>query len=73
MITEEYAVSTGSARATVDAMDGTRPGDPATAARATMEVSDSAEPSLRPALGNDAVDHITARHKPLRTDLAKVG
>jgi NAD(P)-dependent dehydrogenase (short-subunit alcohol dehydrogenase family) len=70
-IIEEYAVSTGSTRAAVDAMDGTQPGDPAKAARAILEVLDSAEPPLRLALGHDAVDHITAHHELLRTDLAR--
>jgi NAD(P)-dependent dehydrogenase (short-subunit alcohol dehydrogenase family) len=70
-IIEDYAVSTGSTRAAVDAMDGTQPGDPAKAARAILRVLDSAEPPLRLALGNDAVDHITAHHELLRTDLAR--
>ena len=70
-IIEEYAVSTASTRAAVDAMDGTQPGDPAKAARAILEVLDSPEPPPRPALGNDAVDHIAAHHELLRTDLAR--
>lgn len=70
-IIEEYAVSTGSTRAAVAAMDGTQPGDPAKAARAILEVLDSPEPPLRLALGNDAVDHIAAHHELLRTDLAR--
>jgi NAD(P)-dependent dehydrogenase (short-subunit alcohol dehydrogenase family) len=70
-IIEEYAVSTASTRAAVDAMDGTQPGDPAKAARAVLEVLDSPEPPLRLALGNDAVDHIAAHHELLRTDLAR--
>ncbi|MFD1082683.1 oxidoreductase [Micromonospora andamanensis] len=70
-IIEEYAVSTGSTRAAVDAMDGTQPGDPTKAARAILEVIDSADPPLRLALGNDAVDLIAAHHELLRTDLAR--
>ncbi|TDC60972.1 SDR family NAD(P)-dependent oxidoreductase [Micromonospora sp. KC207] len=70
-IIDEYAVSTGSTRSAVEAMDGTQPGDPAKAARVILEVLDSAEPPLRLALGNDAVDHITAHHELLRTDLAR--
>jgi NAD(P)-dependent dehydrogenase (short-subunit alcohol dehydrogenase family) len=70
-IIEEYAVSTASTRAAVDAMDGTQPGDPAKAARAILEVLDSSDPPLRLALGNDAVDHIAAHHELLRTDLAR--
>jgi hypothetical protein len=70
-IIEEYAVSTASTRAAVAGMDGTQPGDPAKAARAILEVLDSAEPSLRLALGNDAVDHIAAHHELLRADLGR--
>ncbi len=70
-IIAEYAVSTGSTRSAVEAMDGTQPGDPAKATRVILEVLDSAEPPLRLALGNDAVDHITAHHELLRTDLAR--
>jgi NAD(P)-dependent dehydrogenase (short-subunit alcohol dehydrogenase family) len=70
-VIEEYAVSTASTRAAVDAMDGTQPGDPNKAARAILEVLDSLAPPLRLALGNDAVDHIAAHHELLRTDLAR--
>lgn len=69
-VIEEYAVSTASTRAAVDAMDGAQPGDPAKAARAIVEALDSPEPPLRLALGNDAVDHIAAHHDMLRADLA---
>src|SRR5256714_12688979 len=72
-IIEEYAVSTASTRAAVDAMDGTQPGDPAKAARAILEVLDSPEPPPRPALGNDAVDHIAAHHEPTANRLGKAG
>ncbi|RFS82055.1 hypothetical protein D0T12_27785 [Actinomadura spongiicola] len=34
-------------RAMVDGMDGTQPGDPRKAARAVLEVLDSADPPLR--------------------------
>jgi len=66
-----YAGSTGVTRAAVDAMDGTQPGDPSKAARAILRVLDSAEPPLRLALGNDAVDHIAAHHESLRADLSR--
>jgi NAD(P)-dependent dehydrogenase (short-subunit alcohol dehydrogenase family) len=68
---DAYAVSTGATRAAVDAMDGAQPGDPRKAAQAVVQVLDSAEPPLRLALGNDAVDHIAAHHELLRADLTR--
>jgi NAD(P)-dependent dehydrogenase (short-subunit alcohol dehydrogenase family) len=68
-IIEEYAQSTGSTRAAVDAMDGNQPGDPRKAARAVLEVLAHTDPPLRLALGNDAVDAITAHHDLVRADL----
>ena len=50
-------------------MDGTQPGDPAKAAEAILRVLDDADPPLRLALGDDAVDSIGAHHEQLRTDL----
>ncbi|RKS79855.1 NADP-dependent 3-hydroxy acid dehydrogenase YdfG [Actinomadura pelletieri DSM 43383] len=70
-VIEEYAASTGPIRAMVDEMDGTQPGDPRKAARAVLEVLDSANPPLRLALGDDAVDHIAAHHELLRADLTR--
>ena len=70
-IIEAYAESTGATRAAVEGMDGTQPGDPRKAARAILEVLDCAEPPLRLALGNDAVDNIAAHHELLRTDLIR--
>ncbi|GAA2864782.1 short-chain dehydrogenase/reductase [Actinoplanes cyaneus] len=70
-IIEDYAVSTASTRAAVDAMDGAQPGDPVKAARAILEALGSTEPPLRLALGNDAVDHLTAHHELLRAELAR--
>ena len=52
-------------------MDGTQPGDPRKAAKAILEVLASPEPPLRLALGNDAVDNITAHHELLHTDLTR--
>ncbi|MFC6022354.1 oxidoreductase [Plantactinospora solaniradicis] len=66
---EAYRVSTGATRAAVDGMHGTQPGDPAKAAQAILEVLDAADPPLRLALGNDAVDNIRAHHERLRVDL----
>jgi hypothetical protein len=39
--------------------------------RAILEALGSSEPPLRLALGNDAVDHLTAHHELLRTELAR--
>ena len=68
---EAYAISVGATRAAVDAMDGSQPGDPRKAARAILEVPASAEPPLRLALGDDAVDSIAAHHEMLRADLTR--
>jgi len=64
-----YEVSTAQTRTAVDGMDGAQPGDPAKAARAILEALDSADPPLRLALGNDAVDAIRGHHARLRADL----
>ncbi|MGI8333715.1 oxidoreductase [Actinomadura scrupuli] len=66
---DAYEVSTAQTRAAVDQMDGTQPGDPAKAAQAILRVIDDADPPLRLALGNDAVDNIRTHHEQLRTDL----
>ncbi|HYQ62017.1 oxidoreductase [Actinophytocola sp.] len=68
---DAYAVSTGTTRAAVDAMDGTQPGDPRKAAQAVLTVLDSPDPPLRLAMGNDAVDSIAAHHELLRADLTR--
>lgn len=68
---DAYAVSTGPTRAAVDAMNGTQPGDPRKAARAILEVLASPDPPLRLALGDDAVDHLSAHHAQLHTDLTR--
>ncbi|WP_169987746.1 oxidoreductase [Microbispora sp. H10836] len=66
---DAYRASAGVTRAFVDGMDGTQPGDPAKAARAILGVLDEAEPPLRLALGDDAVDALRAHHEMLRADL----
>ncbi|MEV4456088.1 hypothetical protein [Microbispora sp. NPDC049633] len=66
---DAYRLSAGATRAFVDGMDGTQPGDPAKAARAILQVLDDAEPPLRLALGDDAVDALRAHHEMLRADL----
>lgn len=66
---DAYQASAGATRAFVDGMDGTQPGDPAKAARAILQVIDHADPPLRLALGDDAVEAIRAHHESLRADL----
>ncbi|GAB3164208.1 oxidoreductase [Microbispora hainanensis] len=66
---DAYEMSAGATRAFVDGMDGTQPGDPAKAAQAILQVVDHADPPLRLALGDDAVDAIRAHHESLRADL----
>ncbi|QFG23083.1 oxidoreductase [Actinomadura sp. WMMB 499] len=68
---DEYRVSTARTRAAVDTMDGTQPGDPAKAAQAILRAVDDPDPTLRLALGNDAVDNIRAHHEQLRIDLER--
>ena len=50
--------------------DGKQPGDPAKAAAAIMQALDSAEPPLRLALGNDAVDAIAESLDNAKAELA---
>jgi NAD(P)-dependent dehydrogenase (short-subunit alcohol dehydrogenase family) len=66
---DAYRISTDGTRAAVDAMDGSQPGDPAKAARAIITALDSADPPLRLALGEDAVQAIGAHLDAVRADL----
>jgi NAD(P)-dependent dehydrogenase (short-subunit alcohol dehydrogenase family) len=68
-VIDAYAPTVGPTRAAVDGGDGTQPGDPAKAAAAILTALDSADPPLRLALGDDAVDAIAAQHDRLRADL----
>jgi len=56
----EYADTVGPTRAYVTGGDGSQPGDPAKAAAAILAALDAEQPSLRLALGGDAVDNIRA-------------
>jgi NAD(P)-dependent dehydrogenase (short-subunit alcohol dehydrogenase family) len=64
-----YTATAGQNRAYIDGIDGTQPGDPDKAAAAILSVLDEADPPLRLALGDDAVDAIRAKHERLRADL----
>ena len=64
-----YAGTVGPTRAAVDAMDGTQPGDPRKAAAAILQALASDAAPLHLALGDDAVDAITAALGRRRSDL----
>ena len=66
---EAYTETVGPNRTYIDEIDGTQPGDPRKAAAAILEVLDSADPPLRLALGDDAVDNIRAEHVRRGADL----
>jgi NAD(P)-dependent dehydrogenase (short-subunit alcohol dehydrogenase family) len=68
---EAYAETVGATRAYIESEDGHQAGDPAKAAAAILTALDADEPSLRLALGADAVDAIRAKHELLRADLAR--
>jgi NAD(P)-dependent dehydrogenase (short-subunit alcohol dehydrogenase family) len=65
-----YAGTVGPTRAAVDAMDGSQPGDPEKAATAILQALASDAAPLHLALGDDAVDAITAALGRRRADLA---
>jgi NAD(P)-dependent dehydrogenase (short-subunit alcohol dehydrogenase family) len=64
-----YTETAGENRASIEAMDGTQPGDPRKAAAAIVAALDAPDAPLRLALGDDAVDAIRAKHDRLRADL----
>ena len=64
-----YAGTVGPTRAAVDAMDGSQPGDPEKAAAAILQALASDAAPLHLALGDDAVDAITAALGRRRSDL----
>ncbi|MGH9100381.1 MAG: oxidoreductase [Acidimicrobiales bacterium] len=64
-----YAESVGSTREMVRTGDGTQPGDPAKAAAAILTALAADRTPLRLALGDDAVDAITAHLDSIRADL----
>jgi NAD(P)-dependent dehydrogenase (short-subunit alcohol dehydrogenase family) len=60
----------GPVRSTMADDDGAQPGDPAKAAAAILQALNSAEPPLRLALGNDAVDSIANALDNAKAELA---
>jgi NAD(P)-dependent dehydrogenase (short-subunit alcohol dehydrogenase family) len=67
---EVYAESVGPTRASIDAMDGTQPGDPDKAASAILAALAQPQPPLRLALGEDAVSLIGAALERRSDELA---
>jgi len=67
---EVYAETVGPTRASIDAMDGTQPGDPDKAASAILAALAQPQPPLRLALGEDAVSLIGAALERRRAELA---
>ncbi len=66
---EAYAETVGPTRASIDAMDGTQPGDPDKAAAAILAALHAPQPPLHLALGADAVTMISAALERRRADL----
>jgi NAD(P)-dependent dehydrogenase (short-subunit alcohol dehydrogenase family) len=65
-----YAETVGPTREAVDAMDGSQPGDPEKAAAAILQALAADAAPLHLALGDDAVDAISAALERRRADLA---
>ena len=66
---EAYGETVGPTRASIDAMDGTQPGDPDKAAAAILAALHAPQPPLHLALGADAVTMIGAALERRRADL----
>ncbi len=65
----DYTAAAGPVREALAAHDGRQPGDPAKAAKAVVDLTETAEPPLRLALGADAVDRIEAKLALVRDEL----
>ena len=65
-----YDDQIGPVRTAMSKDDGAQPGDPAKAAAAVLQALDSADPPLRLALGNDAVDSISETLDNAKAELA---
>jgi NAD(P)-dependent dehydrogenase (short-subunit alcohol dehydrogenase family) len=66
---EAYDGTVGPTRASIDAMDGTQPGDPDRAASAILAALAAPQPPQRLALGEDAVSLIGTALQRRRADL----
>ncbi|MEV7027938.1 oxidoreductase [Kitasatospora sp. NPDC093558] len=65
----DYATGAGPVREALASYDGRQPGDPAKAARAVVDVTESDEPPLRLQLGADAVERVEAKLDLVRREL----
>ncbi|WP_017255829.1 oxidoreductase [Pseudomonas tolaasii] len=65
----DYDATFDAVRAARLARSGRQDGDPAKAAQVMMQVVASAEPPAHVLLGNDAVDHVTAKLNALRAEI----
>lgn len=67
----DYAGTVGPTRRTVEAGDGTQPGDPAKAAAAILAALDAERTPLRLPLGDDAVDVVLGHLDSVRTEITE--
>jgi NAD(P)-dependent dehydrogenase (short-subunit alcohol dehydrogenase family) len=67
---EDYAPSSGRVRELVPSTSGRQPGDPEKAAKAIIAAVEAEEPPLRLVLGEDAVEHVSAKLEKVRVDMA---
>ncbi|MGA5822435.1 oxidoreductase [Kitasatospora sp. NPDC094028] len=65
----DYAEGTGPVREAMAHYDGRQPGDPVKAAKAIVDLTETAEPPLRLQLGADAVERIEAKLALVRREL----
>ncbi|MEU6967090.1 oxidoreductase [Kitasatospora aureofaciens] len=65
----DYATAAGPVREALAHYDGRQPGDPVKAAKAIVDVTETAEPPLRLQLGADAVERVEAKLDLVRREL----
>ncbi|MFE5207497.1 oxidoreductase [Streptomyces sp. NPDC056600] len=65
----DYAAGAGPVREAMAGNDGRQPGDPAKAARAIVDLTETEEPPLRLQLGADAVERVEAKLDLVRREL----
>ncbi|MBO1413030.1 oxidoreductase [Streptomyces sp. FH025] len=65
----DYTEGAGPVREAMATKDGRQPGDPAKAAKAIVDITETAEPPLRLQLGADAVERVEAKLDRVRREL----
>ncbi|MEU1672321.1 oxidoreductase [Streptomyces roseifaciens] len=65
----DYVAGAGPVREALARNDGRQPGDPVKAAKAVVDVTETAEPPLRLQLGEDAVERVEAKLEVVRREL----